>query len=793
MTTPGTVPQRAEIRAEDLPAWMRPRQRNIDHGLLIVLGLCLALAAPLLARPGLPRDTDLELYEWRSAQVAALVRAGVLYSRWAPDWMYGYGSPVLNYIAPLPHYLAGFHQAVTESSPVDSVKLLLIGSFLLAGTGMYLFARTRWGLPAGVLSAALYLTSGPIAVSLPYIFGDLAALMALGLLPWAAWSLDQLWLHADRRAWAVALGALLAFSLCDTRITFLGAAALAVVIDSGRRLPGVREQTSHQGARAVLAVLVAVVGITAFFWAPALADTSEISWSAGRELAFAGAIPLTESLGGLPIADVRLLNPTAYRGLGVAPWGMALAGLAVLLARRVSPGDRFALLALGVALVLLASPWAAGLWPAGAAYQFQPVVPYHAILVAAFCLAGAGSAAADVEKLLPRPWSGAALPVVCGLALVAALPAAYPPPWTARQGETTTLDSLQAELQGFHLASLRHGVVLPASAPTAPQPLPNALEVFGVDQPDRVNRRSLPAEAQMDTLDQGPLHSTYIVNTQEPATVTLNTLYALGWYARIGDLPAPIAPSADGFISVALPAFNGELTVWYGGAPSRDLGWLITVLGAVFAALVWRSLSRTREHTEGAPHSLGVARLVTLVTLAMMAFAFVLWVQGRPDALPGATLSENAHALPRFLQGGVDLLGYEAAETVAAPGETLRLVVYWQAGRAIGENDQSETRIVDPATRQVVAREAHRHPGNVPTLRWPLGKIVRDEFVVTLPPGTLPGEYLLQVAVGRCQTRDPLPCQTMQDMDAYDAAGGVERGAVTIPVVVRVRAPQTPE
>lgn len=772
---------------------MRPRQRNIDHGLLIVLGLCLVLALPLLARTSLPRDTDLELYEWRSAQVAALVRAGVLYSRWAPDWMYGYGSPVLNYLAPLPHYLAGFHQAITETSPTDSVKLLVIGSFFLAGTGMYLFARTRWGLPGGVLSAALYLTSGPIALSLPYIFGDVAALMALGLLPWAAWSLDQLWLHADRRAWATALGALLAFSLCDTRITFLGAAALALVINSGRRLPGVREQTTPRAARAVLAVLVAAVSITAFFWLPALADVGDIRWSAGRELAYGGAIPLTESLSGLPAVEAKLLNPVAYRGLGVMPWALALVGLVALLARRVSPGDRFALLALGAALVILASPLAAGLWPAGAAFQFQPVVPYHAIVVAAFCLAGAGSAAAEVEKLLPRPWGGAFLPVVCGLALVAALPTAYPPPWSARQGETTTLDSLQAELQGFHLASLRHGVVLPVSAPAVPQPLPNALEVFGVDRPDRVNCLTLPAEAQMDALDQGPLHSTYIVNTQEPATVTLNTLYAPGWYARIGDRPTPITPSPDGFISLALPAFNGELTVWYGGAPSRDLGWLITVLGAVFAVLVWRSLRRTRDNAEGAPHVLGAARLGALVTLTMIAFGFVLWVQDHPDAVPGATtgvtLSENAHALPRFLQGGVDLLGYEAAETVAAPGETLHVVAYWQAGRPIVENDQSEARIVDPATRQVVAREAHRHPGNVPTLRWPLGKIVRDEFVVTLPPGTLPGEYLLQVAVGLCQTRDPLPCQTIQDMDAYDAAGGVERGAVTVPVVIRVRAP----
>jgi hypothetical protein len=195
---------------------------------------------------------------------------------------------------------------------------------------------------------------------------------------------------------------------------------------------------------------------------------------------------------------------------------------------------------------------------------------------------------------------------------------------------------------------------------------------------------------------------------------------------------------------------------------------------------------------EGAPRSLGTARFAALVTLVLIVFGFVLWVQDHPDAVPGVATGPALRAavqpLPRFLQGGADLLGYEVAVPVVAPGEALRMVAYWQAGRPIVENDQSEARLLDPATRQVVARDAHRHPGNVPTLRWLLGKTVRDPFLIVLPSNILPGDYLLQVTMGVCQTRDPLPCEAIQEMDAYDAAGGVERGAVTIPVVIRVRA-----
>src|SRR5216683_752529 len=103
------------VTLDDLPMWMRPRRFAPDWGLLIVLGFSLILIAPLVLRPGLPQDTDAELNEYRSLEVARLVQSGTLYSRWAPDFNEEYGSPLFNYLAPLPHYLAGYHQAITET------------------------------------------------------------------------------------------------------------------------------------------------------------------------------------------------------------------------------------------------------------------------------------------------------------------------------------------------------------------------------------------------------------------------------------------------------------------------------------------------------------------------------------------------------------------------------------------------------------------------------------------------------------------------------------------------------
>src|SRR5689334_15912157 len=120
----------ATIRPEDLPAWMRPPSRVIDRGWLIVLGFCALLLLPLLIRSGLPETSSADLYAYRSLEVKRLLQSGTLYSRWSPDFNYTFGSPVFNYLAPLPHYLAGIHEDVTEADPITSIRLLIALSIL---------------------------------------------------------------------------------------------------------------------------------------------------------------------------------------------------------------------------------------------------------------------------------------------------------------------------------------------------------------------------------------------------------------------------------------------------------------------------------------------------------------------------------------------------------------------------------------------------------------------------------------------------------------------------------------
>src|SRR5258708_3458597 len=255
---------------------MRPRNRGVDRVWLLVVGFSLLVILPLVLRPGLPSNTDSELYEYRSLEIRRIFQAGVLYSRWAPDFNYALGSPVFNYLAPLPHYLAGLHQEITEVGPATSIKLWLGLSILAAGSGMDWFVRQRWGQRAGLISSLVYLLSPTIAYALPYQTGSLAPLMALAILPWALWAMDVLFQQPRPQAFWIATLTLSAFWLTDRRIALLGMLViLAALVSLSAQFSAdghLRLRTNWRKYRYVLWAMVAAAMLTAFFWIPALVE-----------------------------------------------------------------------------------------------------------------------------------------------------------------------------------------------------------------------------------------------------------------------------------------------------------------------------------------------------------------------------------------------------------------------------------------------------------------------------------------------------------------------------------------
>ncbi len=777
------------IPREALPAWMHSEPRRLDPCLLIVLAFGLLAALPLMTRPGLPANTDAALYEYRSAQVAALAKGGVLFPRWLPEAYFGYGSPLLNYLPPLPHVLPALHQALTEATPTESVKAFLVMGMLAAGVGMYLFCRGRFGAGGGLIGALAYQFAPPLLSALPYHSGDLALVMAMAALPFAVWGLDAIRLTPGREAFFAALLALTAFALTDARIVAFATPVLLALLITGRHLHSGRQRIGWQTVLALQgAAILGAICLTAFFWLPAVAETEAIHWLPSGDSTYGGSISLPEIFRSPLPSDPRLLTPLFPRGIG---WGapilalLAFAGV-VLQQRRGEGGDVLLCAILGIVFVIFALPSFGGLWRGEG---FQAPQPYHAVLVALFCFAVASAGVGRWLKGRPLRWEILGVIGLCGISLLSSLGVVTPPPWNSDLGAenplSLSLKAATAELRGDQFGTLREGVLLPIQTPRPLDPLPDYLATLREGRLERLNVAGIGAETQLGGVPSGALSYEYILNTQVETTAELRVLFFPGWSAALDGIALSLRPSAEGLISLRLPAVNGALTIRFGGTPARDWGWLITFLGGGVILFLtrrrWAGIGNERREWRGSQPSLGV---VVGGGLLLCVFAGGVTLI---RALPAATGVERYTPLPRFFQGGVDLLGYRLETATPLRGEPLTLDVYWVASRPLAELLQSEVWLRRPGEDQPYAQSIHRHPGGVASLRWSVGGVVRDRFWVHLPPDTPAGEYYLYVRIGACESRTILPCADMSGRDGFSPTGQSERGGIVIPVVVRIK------
>src|SRR5512136_2965635 len=197
------------------------RLRRFDLNLITIFIVVVIAALPFLTRPGLPRGTDLELHVFRAAEYSEVLRDGVLYPRWAPDFYYGYGYPIFNYYAPLTYAFANVLDLVPGVDTVTSVKLVILAAYALGAYGVYFLTRRHFGSVAGVIASAAFVLSPYFLFIDPLLRGDLAEFLALSLLPWVFYAFDR------PRHFSIATPLVLAaFVLSHNLLALIGAALL---------------------------------------------------------------------------------------------------------------------------------------------------------------------------------------------------------------------------------------------------------------------------------------------------------------------------------------------------------------------------------------------------------------------------------------------------------------------------------------------------------------------------------------------------------------------------------------
>lgn len=222
---------------------------------LLILAISLLPFLIILGNPNLPHTSDGGVHLPRIAAYVRALADGHFPTRWAGELNYGYGLPLFNFMYHTPYLIASIFIAFGVSL-VYSFKIVLVLSFLLSGIFMYSFAKELLKDDQKAFLIALFYQFAPFRLVELLVRGSIGSAYTYTFLP-------LILLGIVRRSFfltSIAVG-LLIISHNSLSLVFFGLAlAYGLIILTSRKT--------------FLTALLAGLGLSAFYWIPALVERS---------------------------------------------------------------------------------------------------------------------------------------------------------------------------------------------------------------------------------------------------------------------------------------------------------------------------------------------------------------------------------------------------------------------------------------------------------------------------------------------------------------------------------------
>jgi len=754
--------------------------------------LLLSLLGAVLVVPltGLevPCTDDGQLYYYQSAAMQHQLQRGLIYSRWLPDVALGYGLPFFNYREPLPRFLVLGPVVAGLPTPL-ALNLVHAALIIFTGWGAYLLTRDVFDDETAGLIAGVAAMAAPYVLLDAYRRGNLPESVALALIPWVLWAFWQS-AYSRRRALAAIAAALLwaALILSHNISTLLFAPFLFAYVVM---LNLAREDTSRTPLRSapVLAFLDGL-GISAFYWIPALFETDLIQLSKAvttrnNRYDF-NFLPASEVFALPQPENPALLNPPLTIPLGTLLLIFAIVGaLAGWFAYRRYVQRAHIVLFAGAAVcyLLLVFPFSKPLWdvlPLVSFVQFPwRLVGRSAVLLAPL----AGLSVSAVMHLLKIRWPGTNLgwlSVLLGvwvavMLLIEGLAGTYPAYCRYENPYPTILDVNRFEQD--RLIGLDNEASYFPVGVQPPEDSPLLVDYANGSPPNRFDPRRVPSTATV-SIRYKPLGADINVTTPEAFTARYLTYVFPGWYVRIDGIL--VQPTADesGLITFNVPAGTHDIDIRFGPTPLRGLALAISAVSLlgllvdVYPKLNFddtpkpkSTVSTTQPHVVRGTHTLlwiGLTAAASILIGVRLFVPFAVPLPWRFDRLPSPQIPLNIS-----YNGQVELIGADVEQGTWRADNFKRVDTYWrrtaelppvEAGVALRVLDEND---VNWALPDGTPPRGTKDP-DLAIHQWPMGAFAMNSQLVELVPGTPPGTYTLAVTLFQLDTFVPFTATAPQ-------------------------------
>ncbi len=358
-------------------------------------------------------------------------------------------------------------------------------------------------------------------------------------------------------------------------------------------------------------------------------------------------------------------------------------------------------------------------------------------------------------------------------------------PW----GTPTPAEGFAYEAASGAIGTTSTGEFLPRWAQQHPQPETLWPDYAANRPPQKLDPATLPPGATVTTLAHRSESDLLDIDTPQPFTATLRTLYWPGWQVTLSGQPVPfeITPNT-GLIRVEVPAGQHTLGLKLASTPLRSAGlWLsllslagLAAVGSLAAGLQRRKVAKSpgrwlagetaryshyvlrfpfyeRPSSFHLPPSSFILLFVALIALALLSRPLkpLFTLQSNPDAPAPADLHPAADFADQIRLVGADSWP-QVIELPAAGEAGLTVTLYWRALQDLDTNYAVFLHL-DAPNGQTLATVDEVNPESIPTANWPPGLYLRNPLHLRLPANLPPIRYTLTTGVYNRATGERLP------------------------------------